>query len=99
MAARVSDGDGLVAWLRAQLDADEAHHRRVLARDNWDWFAGSESESARVLREVEAKRLRLAEYERELADDPTDETVRWMLWTELQPYADRPGYRDEWRPE
>lgn len=53
---------------------------------------------ARVLREVEAKRLRLDEIERELADDPTNETTRWLSRVEALPYADHPEYRNEWKP-
>lgn len=51
-----------------------------------------------VLREVEAKRLRVAAIERALADDPEDETAQWAMRVEALPYADRPGYLAEWRP-
>ena len=53
---------------------------------------------ARVLAEVDAKRQRLTVIELDLADDPTDETALHLLRLDLLPYADRPGYRDEWRP-
>ena len=52
---------------------------------------------ARVLAEVAAKRLRLAVIEHLLADDPTDETAAYLLRCEALPYADREGFRDEWR--
>lgn len=64
---------------------------------------------ARVLREIDAKRRVLDWYKQRAAvdsrgEDPDDyenvtgstlETVVQML---ALPYADRPGYRDEWRP-
>lgn len=53
---------------------------------------------ARVLAEVDAKRQRLDWIESELGDDSTNETVQWLTQLEALPYADRPGYRPEWRP-
>ncbi|WP_206739280.1 DUF6221 family protein [Streptomyces sp. L2] len=111
--------DELVVWLRAQFDEDERTAR--IARHD----------PARVLREIDADRELLAEYERVLAahDAHQRETARLaeagegadpfqvaalrreadylpaMLhvlgrWTKRKAavYADRPGYRDEWRP-
>jgi hypothetical protein len=53
---------------------------------------------ARVLREVDAKRRILDAYEnydREAPElDVPDSVVRLLAL----PYADRPGYRDDWRP-
>jgi hypothetical protein len=64
---------------------------------------------ARVLREVEAKRRRMERHERLTAFGQPDR-CRWcgrdtfVPWPcpdiqgDLAVYADRPGYRDEWRP-
>jgi hypothetical protein len=60
----------------------------------------------RVLREVEAKRQLLAQYA-EVADNDVDEVEYAHGWANALgtavrllalPYADRPGYREEWRP-
>jgi hypothetical protein len=62
---------------------------------------------ARVLREIDAKRQLLADFAPLLAQ--TDATIdgEWNGHDDLHgrllayltlPYADRPGYRDEWRP-
>ena len=62
---------------------------------------------ARVLREIDAKRRMLADFVPELAQ--TDATIEgeWNSHDDLEhkllaylalPYADRPGYREEWRP-
>lgn len=54
---------------------------------------------ARVLREVEARRWMLAEIVSELADDATQQMVNDRLRMLAAPYADEPGYLDEWRAE
>ena len=62
---------------------------------------------ARVLREIDAKRRMLADFVPELAQ--TDATIEgeWNSHDDLEhkllaylalPYADRPGYREEWAP-
>ncbi len=61
---------------------------------------------ARVLREVEAKRRIIAEYEAAAADaDPEDDadrallsSLRGVLKALALPYAEHPEYRAEWRP-
>jgi hypothetical protein len=65
-----------------------------------------EHDPARVLREIDAKRQLLAAYVQVAANDVNDveyahgyanalgEAVRLLAL----PYADRPGYREEWRP-
>lgn len=101
----------LTVWLRAQLDEDERVAGAARETRGLVWFEGDsqvEVDAAgayreqfppdRALREVEAKRLRLAEVERDLADDPTDETAAWLLRVEALPYADRPGFDESWRP-
>lgn len=56
---------------------------------------------ARVLREVEAKRKRI-DLALEIAAERGHGFWRYageqLLKLEALPYADRPGYRDEWRP-
>jgi hypothetical protein len=109
----MSGVDDLVTWLRAQLDDDERVARRVAPNQApIDLRAmvtreGSEPflivDSARVLAKVAADRRIL---------DWLDDLDRWedstftlrMPDTDdarralALPYADRPGYRDEWRP-
>ena len=53
---------------------------------------------ARVLRDVEARRLLLDDIKRDLADDPTDESALWRAAVMAAPYADHPDYREEWAP-
>jgi hypothetical protein len=59
---------------------------------------------ARVLREVEAKRRILDDYERYAAERRRamggwdSREVSPILTALALPYSDRPGYREEWRP-
>lgn len=54
---------------------------------------------ARVLREIDAKRKRLAELAEAIAaGHDSFDLASELLPLEALPYADRPGYRDEWRP-
>src|ERR1051326_543591 len=106
--------DDLVAWLRAQLDEDErvarwAQRQRAEDGSTW-WWDEPDSESGaehlislfnpdRVLREVEAKRGILDDLPNpaEVSDGMwllSDRMIRRLVSV----YADRPGYRDEWRP-
>jgi hypothetical protein len=85
---------------QARLVADTRANQWHIAR--WD--------PARVLAEVDAKRRILDRYEDALArqQDPehsqvaahvqVEEYEDWILPSLALPYADRPGYRDEWRP-
>lgn len=93
----MSGMDELVTWLRARLDDDE---RVARAATYWGdlplGHLASDLEAhlihwmpPRVLAEVEAKRRILDAYE--------DETG-YLLRLLALPYADRPGYREEWRP-
>lgn len=52
---------------------------------------------ARVLREVEAKRRIVDRYAWLREHGDTGGTA-WVLPLLALPYADRPGYREEWRP-
>lgn len=109
--------DGLVAWLRAQLDEDEASewpHRPKCQMlqpvpDGFPFGTLSCNCDAddRWLREVEAKRRILDEVLPQI--EANDETVNGeyscfednatpLLQLLALPYADRAGYREEWRP-
>lgn len=93
--------DDLITWLRTQLDEVEASAARDLASIERHDFA------VERLVEVDSKRRILDEYDRiaKLAEDgyfddssePLDTARRFVLVMGL-PYADRPGYRLEWRP-
>ena len=52
----------------------------------------------RVLREIEAKRLRVGAIERWLVDDPDDPTALWLAKAEAQPFSDHPEWHQEWKP-
>lgn len=79
-----------------EFNPEDAHH---IAK--WD--------PARVLREIDAKRQALAHYLRvreravrhETYDEPYD-LAEGAVFVQIKytalPYADRPGYREEWRP-
>jgi hypothetical protein len=56
---------------------------------------------ARVLREIDAKRRTLVRCEEaRLAANPMlVHFAKQTIWEMAQPYADRPGYREEWRPQ
>jgi len=45
-----------------------------------------------------AQRSILAEVERQLSDDPTDESAMWLARMLASAYAHLPGCREEWRP-
>ena len=75
------------------------------ARENAEHVA--EWDPARVLREIDAKRQLIADYvesEQALSSAPDMwdvgrvEGLRIALRLLALPYADRPGYREEWRP-
>ncbi|MEU4590013.1 DUF6221 family protein [Micromonospora aurantiaca (nom. illeg.)] len=103
--------DDLVAWLRAQLDADEAE------ANDWPDVLGDPpavggfwrdthghpiyEPRTRRLADVAAKRRIIDDCERYIVADDTAVTdgMVWRTLTALAlPYAGRPGYRDEWRP-
>ncbi|MFF6847179.1 DUF6221 family protein [Streptomyces antimycoticus] len=101
------DVDGLVEFLRARLDEDDAEARRVppnqsptelramVTREGSEPFLVIASE--RVLREVDAKR-RIVERFAWLCEHGDTGGTAWVLPLLARPYADRPGYREEWRP-
>ena len=99
----------LITWLRDQIDEDERVARESMGSY---WYMDGHSGEAqafiarfdedRELAEVDAKRriLDLArDYSPELGHGDNGE---WALGEVLRmlalPYADQPGYREEWRP-
>jgi hypothetical protein len=87
------EGDG---WTVGNADELDAAH---IARHD----------PARVLREIDAKRQVLDWYQQRAAvdsrgEDPDDyenvtgSTLETVVQILALPYADRPGYREEWRP-
>ncbi|MGC4769216.1 DUF6221 family protein [Micromonospora sp. DT44] len=89
--------DDLLVWLRAQLAEDERDWLPTAtgARQN------GKTTARRMLAEVDAKRRILELYDvstsRELKPDAW-ELMKHAVRALALPYADRPGYRDEWRP-
>jgi hypothetical protein len=127
--------NGLVTWLRAQLDEDERVARGAtpgpwtVSRSGEDvhsydqgltvseGFSGgpwskvnpvhiARWDPARVLAEVAADRRLLDEYEQARTyydlhrEAPAGEAYGLLTAVKIRalPYADKPGYREEWRP-
>lgn len=108
------DGDGTVwlhvrpggnAVLVRQRDPIAGHNDLAKLR-NWA-NAGCGWTLERVLREIDAKRRILAAAaetrawaigESGAAAGPAVKLANWTLRLLAAPYADRPGYREEWRP-
>lgn len=94
-----------------RVDVDHSIERVVACTRDWRGLHIARHDPARVLAEVEAKRGVLRQYLdlREQVRNPVSAENR-MRARALQgeigdvlrllalPYADRPGYRDEWRP-
>jgi Family of unknown function (DUF6221) len=93
--------DGLVVWLRSQLDEDEDDIRqsRALWPDDLHWSMPSWLHRDRLLAEVATKRWLIDEIVGELGDDAEQQMVQLRLQHMALPYADRPGYDEAWRPE
>ncbi len=99
-AAHGADGSGVYMFM----------DRRVFEGRRNDVEHAGRHDPARVLREVEAKRQIIASivdrtnpdedeaYNWEAIDAQTDGMGSTVLCLLALPYADRPGYRDEWRP-
>ena len=98
-------GDDLMAWLRAQLDMREKEIALIAKLAN-----APEEHTRMLLAEVDAKRRIIDVYQADVIDvSVVPGRPEWMhgavpveAHTVLRllalPYADRPGYRDEWRP-
>ncbi|MER7801223.1 DUF6221 family protein [Streptomyces parvulus] len=78
--------DGVIRTVDPQASDDEGVARHI-----------AEHDPARVLREIDAKRQIVDRYAWLREHGDTGGTV-WVLPLLALPYADRPGYRDEWRP-
>ncbi|HEY9415006.1 MAG TPA: DUF6221 family protein [Pseudonocardia sp.] len=88
----------LIPWLREQLDIDE---KDVISGDCRCPDPGLSRADcpARVLAEVDAKRRILDAYDQtEFGDLTRRSALEEAITAFAVPYADRPGYRDEWRP-
>lgn len=94
--------DDLVTWLRARLDEDAAdiNESRALSPGDLHWSMPDWLDRPRLLAEVDAKRRILDEVVGGLAKEE-----RWARRFAVHlarllalPYADQPGYREEWRP-
>ena len=105
--------DDLVQWLGEQLDEDEqvqkslddwhARNCESIPVEGYNGpFPCDCGVPARVLREIDAKRQiieRCTAVQGLLLDDFTAEHLADDVLALLAlPYADRPGYREEWRP-
>ena len=92
----------IAVWLRVQLDEDE--RRAPLAAEIMKSRATTRPFGNRLLADIEAKRMLLLQFE--LRGNSVRATVQPStggVWDDLLrilalPYADRDGYREEWRP-
>lgn len=79
--------------------ATEGDRAEECASANWAGIAKHivAHDPARVLREIDAKRQIVDRYAwlREHGDTGN---MAWVLQVLALPYADQPGYREEWRP-
>jgi hypothetical protein len=87
-------------------DDDVGHVAAALPDDDpvavefWANICGLPEIDARILAECEAKRRIVAEHEQRADGGCYDCGTRWCRFQQFlaMPYADRPGYRREWRP-
>jgi hypothetical protein len=79
--------DGVITTVDPQASGDEGVARHIA---EWD--------PARVLREIDAKRRALGRINSHAAVMGRDEVHDDLLRLLALPYADRPGYREEWKP-
>ena len=87
--------DDLVVWLREQLDEDE-RVARVAGEAKRRILDLAESATQRMA--MKAGYDTVARLEKALAKVTAPELERVLRLLAL-PYADRPGFREEWRPE
>lgn len=101
--------DDLVSWLRAQLDDDERVAREAAGHvDPEQCEHIARWDPTRVLAEIDAKRRIMdgldidingeASPWRGCGDDCEFKAIYWAVQVLALPYADRAGYREEWRP-
>lgn len=84
-------------WSREFVTPPGYHHRTVGPLEPGDAAYIAAWDPARVLREIEAKRRIVDRYAWLREHGDTGGTA-WVLPLLALPYADRPGYREEWRP-
>ncbi|TXS36936.1 hypothetical protein EAO72_26485 [Streptomyces sp. or43] len=88
-----------------RVDVDHSFERVVACTRSWRGEHIARHDPARTLREVDAKRVLLADYERFVAERRSM-MGGWDSYPEPSPvltafaavYADHPDYRPEWRP-
>jgi hypothetical protein len=91
---------GKWVWSREFVTPPGYHHRTVGPLEPGDAAFIAEHNPARALREIAAKRRVITGLQHlSRGDDPfvssiADDSLRVLA----EPYADRPDYRDEWRP-
>lgn len=95
--------DDLVTWLRAQLDEDERVINAACLHidDCSDSGFTDRFTDDRLLAEVDAERRildRLRDERGFYRDDIASGTAEPVIRLLAVPYADRTGYREEWRP-
>lgn len=85
----------LIEWLRAQYDADERGIREALRTAEW-------GVTERDLIDIDSKRKILGVCEAAIAnqgiygEDAQEQVAEDILRIMAQPYADRPGFQQEW---
>lgn len=79
---------------------DTGRHRSLRVKFTWAPEAKHiiRHDPARVLREIDAKRRVLREYERCGPKTQGYPGLRYAVRCLALPYADRPGYKESWRP-
>jgi hypothetical protein len=91
--------EGMSIWGRSWR-ASERSRETLVVRHTWPQEGAHivRWDPNRVLIELDVKRKRLDWIQSELADDASNETARWLLRLEAEPYAIHPDYREEWKP-
>lgn len=93
----------LTTWLLRQIDEDEREARRAQSAGDSDWKHSARWSPARVLADLRAKRLIISSIQSvsilegtavDMIRSEFDPILRYFA----EPYADRPGYRRQWRP-
>jgi hypothetical protein len=102
---------GAWVWSREFVTPPGYHHRTVGPLEPGDAAYIAEHSPAQVLAEIDAKRRILSDVLPTMRADEIRIAGEWGIGSEqvreasddllsllALPYADRPGYRDEWRP-
>ncbi|MEU3098534.1 DUF6221 family protein [Streptomyces sp. NPDC006967] len=88
------------AGVRSGFDAVDGDGWTVCNASDVDVAHIARHDPARVLREIDAKRRTLIRCEEAMlsASPMLVHFAKQTAWEMALPYADRPGYRDDWRP-